>query len=208
MNIKYPDNQLGMDQLIEKVANKIWLYLGDINHGEARRLACDEINNYNVEEIRYYLSLGDGPVKAPKPDVGLRFNSNKPKHSLIPSISRDIEALGWMVGAAKYGEYNWEKGMDWSTPINCMSRHWEKINSGEWIDEETGVPHIALIMCNSTMLAYYYYHDKGNNDLPLRAPLARELDFSTEILDKVKEEYKGKRSTDETPVMPTKDKIK
>ena len=139
---------------------------------------------------------------------GLRFNDNKPKLSLIPSISRTLEALGWQVGAAKYGEFNWEQGMNWSIPLNCMGRHWEAINSGEWVDEETGVPHISLIMCNASMLAYYYYHNVGTNDLPLRAPLARKIDFDPALVNTIRETYKDKRSTDKPPLMPTSELLK
>tara|TARA_B100001094_G_scaffold325806_1_gene380780 strand:+ start:1133 stop:1690 length:558 start_codon:yes stop_codon:yes gene_type:complete len=138
-----------------------------------------------------------------KENGGLRFNNNKPKLSLIPSISREIEALGWMVGAAKYGEHNWEKGMDWSIPFNCMGRHWESINSGEWIDSETGVPHLALIMCNASMLSYYYYHDVGTNDLPFRKEQVRKSDFDPELVEEIRKKYKDKACKDKPPVMPT-----
>tara|TARA_R110002020_G_scaffold160107_1_gene344429 strand:- start:312 stop:854 length:543 start_codon:yes stop_codon:yes gene_type:complete len=165
-----------------------------------KKIMDDEINK---EILR---SNSQGPystvwTKVKPKSGGLRFNRFKPKLSLIPSISRTLEAIGWMVGAAKYGEHNWEKGMDWSIPLNCMARHWEALNDGKWVDKETGVPHIALIMCNATMLAYYYYHNVGKNDLALRPPLARKIDFDPAKIEQLMLEYKDKRSTEPAPVM-------
>lgn len=58
-------------------------------------------------------------------------------------------------GKEKYAAWNWAKGMDWSIPIACIGRHFEKIALGEWLDNESGHPHIGHIMCNIVMLIHY-----------------------------------------------------
>jgi len=154
-----------------------------------------------------YYALGsdiehvDQEESKPTETKGLRFNKGKPNPLFIPKIAHEIEEQAWEVGAAKYGWYNWEKGMKWSIPLACLRRHARALSEGEWTDAETGVSHVALIRCNSTMLAYYYYHDVGENDIPDRAFQKRALPIIEDTIKRLEEEYKDKRSTDDFPRM-------
>ena len=98
---------------------------------------------------------------------GKRFNEGKIRLELLVPEAMEAEARVWAMGAKKYGEYNWQKGMPWLTVIGCLLRHILAILKGEDIDKESGELHAAHIKCNASMLIYYYYNYKqGDNRKP------------------------------------------
>ena len=73
----------------------------------------------------------------------------------------------WKVGAEKYAQWNWAAGMPWSKPIACIARHYLYIaEHGNPIDDESGLPHWAHIICNMQMLMLYMETYPEGNDLP------------------------------------------
>ena len=83
-----------------------------------------------------------------------RHNEGKLKWSLV-----DFEALTPMVrglefGAKKYGVNNWKKGLPTTEVCESLLRHTFAYLSGEDIDPESGLPHIAHIQDNALFLGY------------------------------------------------------
>jgi len=74
-------------------------------------------------------------------------------------------------GKRKYAEWNWAKGMKWSIPLACATRHLLAMAYGEEIDpvEEkgSGLPHRGHVMCNLFMLALYVRNFKEGDDRPV-----------------------------------------
>ena len=75
-----------------------------------------------------------------------RFNSGKLRWSLV-----DFESLSPMVrvlefGANKYSVDNWKKGLNEKETLESLARHLFALMSGEYIDKESGLPHIGHIM--------------------------------------------------------------
>lgn len=95
---------------------------------------------------------------------GLRYDTGKPRMDLIPPEAVFALADALRVGAEKYAERNWELGMDWSRVFGSLMRHAWKFWRGEDIDEETGVPHVDLIMINAVFLCTYYRRKIGKDD--------------------------------------------
>lgn len=87
---------------------------------------------------------------------GLRFNSGKVKHNLVPGFAMNEVAKVFTFGAEKYGDNNWQRGMDWSTVIGSMSRHFNAIMRSEDFDPETGLLHAAHLATNAMFLTEYY----------------------------------------------------
>ena len=76
----------------------------------------------------------------------------------------EAEARVWECGAKKYGDWNWQRGMKWSTVIGCLLRHTFAIMRGEDVDKESGQLHAAHIKANASMLIYYHkYYPQGDD---------------------------------------------
>jgi len=99
-------------------------------------------------------------------DKGLRFNKGKTRHDLVPSFAQEEYAKVLTFGAEKYEERNWEKGMRWSKVLASMKRHILAFESGEDYDKETGLLHMAHLMCNAAFLTEYYKIYPQGDDRP------------------------------------------
>ena len=87
--------------------------------------------------------------------------SGKPK---IQDLHAEIELLHYyarpslIMGSAKYAPGNWMKQID--TPqevINCIFRHWSAMCMGEWLDPESGLPHLSHIAIRTTFYTSFVY---------------------------------------------------
>ena len=85
-------------------------------------------------------------------EKALRYNEEKPKYSLLDlnSMKHGVQVLEF--GANKYSRNNWKKGMPITQILDSMLRHIAAIQSGEWLDPESGLPHIGHIQCNALFL--------------------------------------------------------
>jgi hypothetical protein len=83
----------------------------------------------------------------------MRFNSDKPKLSLISMKELEPMARVLQFGADKYARDNWKKGLVMSEILDSMMRHIAAIQSGELIDPESKLSHIGHIQCNALFLA-------------------------------------------------------
>lgn len=72
----------------------------------------------------------------------------------------------WMYGAKKYSAYNWMKGGQWTMALDSALRHWFALYEQERNDPETGLPHLAHMMCNLQMLLLWTETYPEGNDLP------------------------------------------
>ena len=70
-------------------------------------------------------------------------------------------------GAGKYAAWNWAKGMAWSVPLGCALRHMQAVLDGEFIDDESGLPHIDHVFSNLIMLDYFEKHYPEGDDRPI-----------------------------------------
>ncbi len=101
-----------------------------------------------------------------KKDEGLRYNAGKTRHDLVPAYAQEQYARVMTIGANKYAERNWEKGMAWSKVLASLERHLQAIKRGEDYDPETLVLHSAHIMCNAAFITEYYKIYPEGDDRP------------------------------------------
>lgn len=87
-----------------------------------------------------------------KNDLALRYNDSKPQYSLLDLASLEDTVKVLEFGAQKYDRDNWKKGLQFSQILDSMMRHIKALQSGEWIDPESGLPHIGHIGCNAMFL--------------------------------------------------------
>ena len=124
----------------------------------------------------------------------LRFNDGKPRFDLLPTYAMKQVVDVFTNGAKKYGDKNWEKGMEWSKCIASIKRHLAKFELGHDLDEETNLPHLAHIVANCLFLLEYYKlcPMKDDRDLGYLKPLKIGLDIDEVLCDfigGVREEY-------------------
>ena len=104
--------------------------------------------------------------------TGTKNDAEKIQLDLIPPVV--IEALGKVLtqGAATYGSYNWQKGLNYSRVYAATQRHLNKFWSGkEDIDPDSHFPHLWHVLCNVAFLIYYEanpsqyqkFNDQPNN---------------------------------------------
>lgn len=97
---------------------------------------------------------------------GIRYNIGKPRYDLVnPKAHEDfVEVL--TIGAEKYYDRNWERGMSWTSVLASLKRHIAAFERGEDYDIETGKLHIAHAACNVHFLNSYYYIYPQGDDRP------------------------------------------
>lgn len=70
-------------------------------------------------------------------------------------------------GANKYKRDNWKLGIMWSEIYGSALRHLLRFWRGEWLDDESGLPHLAHLVANAAFLFYYYTRGKGEDNRDL-----------------------------------------
>lgn len=86
----------------------------------------------------------------------LRYDNGKPRHDLIPTFSMNELAKIYAMGAKKYADNNWRKGMKWSRVLGSLKRHLNAFEKGTDFDEESGLHHMAHVIWNAVTLLEYY----------------------------------------------------
>jgi len=99
-----------------------------------------------------------------KPGEGARFNKGKRRFDLIPPDALAAVADLFTIGARKYAERNWEKGMAYSNIIQSLDRHWNDFKAGIDRDPETGCLHITHVVWNAMALLTFMLRGIGRDD--------------------------------------------
>jgi|GEM_PF-1419395 len=128
---------------------------------------------------------------------GVKYDGGKLRYDLIPADCLEELAKIYTMGAQKYDDHNWRKGMKWSRPFAALMRHAWSWFKGEDIDPESGLPHLAHAAWNCFTLLNYSrshpeYDDRIKND-------GKETDISKQVAVDVYSssgEFYGKRIID------------
>ena len=86
---------------------------------------------------------------------GTKFDGDKPRMDLISPIALEELAKVLDFGSKKYEAWNWSKGISYTRILAATLRHTYKYIMGESIDPETGVSHMASVMCNAMFILHY-----------------------------------------------------
>ncbi len=68
------------------------------------------------------------------------------------------------MGRDKYGAANWAKGIQHSRLLGAALRHILAYNSGEDLDPESGITHVAHAACNLMFLLWMQKHKPELDD--------------------------------------------
>ena len=93
-----------------------------------------------------------------------KFDAGKVQLEYLSPVA--IEMLGQVLtfGVQKYAPHNWRHGMEWSRVLGALLRHTFAWARGQSLDEETGLSHMAHVMCCAMFLVEYEALGIGTDD--------------------------------------------
>ena len=95
---------------------------------------------------------------------GKRFDEGKLRYDLVPTRAVKEIAKVLTFGAKKYGDRNWEKGMEWGKVIGSLERHLTSWKGGEDFDQESGLSHLSHLITNvAFLIEYSETYPQGDN---------------------------------------------
>jgi hypothetical protein len=97
---------------------------------------------------------------AKKTDTGKRRFSLLPVQPLLDAI--DVLEFG----AKRYGDFNWQKGFEWTGIYNAAQRHMHAWLDGEDNADDSNLPHLAHAMVNMMFLLVFRNTHKEMDDRP------------------------------------------
>ncbi len=97
---------------------------------------------------------------------GRKDDQGKLPWNLLPPDAIDEVLRVLSVGAERYGDRNWERGMSWSRPFAALMRHMWAWWRGQDKDPDTGLSHLAHAGCNILFLLAYERRNAGHDDRP------------------------------------------
>lgn len=94
---------------------------------------------------------------------GMRHDGGKDPWHLLPwdAVRPIVKVLA--VGAKKYADRNWEKGLPYSRTYSATIRHLASWWGGETTDAESRLPHLAHAACG--LLFLLAFEVRGRTDL-------------------------------------------
>lgn len=103
--------------------------------------------------------------------TGLKYDDNKPRMDLLDPQALEGLASVLTFGARKYAAHNWRNGISNSRLVAAMLRHIFAIMRGEYVDPESGLPHVDHVGCCWMFLSNNMKNREDLNDLwkPSRA---------------------------------------
>jgi hypothetical protein len=86
---------------------------------------------------------------------GAKFDTGKCRFDLLPLDALWETGKVYTMGANKYADRNWEKGIKYGRVISALCRHLFKWWCGEKYDQEDGQHHLAsVVWCGLALLHY------------------------------------------------------
>jgi hypothetical protein len=95
----------------------------------------------------------------------LKLDAGKPRMDLVPP--RAMLEVGKVLafGAQKYSAHGWrQSAAEWGRYLAAIERHRLAFLAGEDLDAETGLPHLAHLICSALFVLEYQLTLTGVDD--------------------------------------------
>jgi hypothetical protein len=96
---------------------------------------------------------------------------DKLRFDLIPVLPMVEVAKVFTMGAKKYGDRNWERGLQWMRCVGAIMRHLSAWVLGEANDRESGINHLAHVVVNLLFLLEYQQTHPEMDNRPVKQNL-------------------------------------
>lgn len=122
------------------------------------------------------------------------IGSNKLPLHLVPFTAIAYECLAFLEGALKYGRSNWRAaGVRFSIYYDACLRHLSKCLEGEWIDKESGIPHLGHARaCLGIIIDAYEAGMLKDDRMYVKGDYSALVTKYSEEVKRLKEKYKDK----------------
>lgn len=119
------------------------------------------------------MSVKSPPINPDELKQGFKADAGKPRWDLLPVDAIREVVIVLTLGAAKYEDRNWEKGILYSRCYAAALRHltawWEREDD----DPETGINHLAHAICEILFALAFSLRDMKEFDD--RPPLTKRI---------------------------------
>jgi len=105
-------------------------------------------------------------MSSSKKSKGKKHDKAKNRTDLLPTRPLLDVADVLTFGAGKYGDRNWEAGIDWGRCYGAALRHLFAWQAGETLDPESGLNHLAHAACSLLFLLEYSRTHNELDDRP------------------------------------------
>lgn len=148
VEIKREEYNLFFGHIAGDIVERMW-------HGNGRRFADGDENPLDIIAPAVLIT-----------EEGVKYDDNKLPLHLLPfdALEAITEILAF--GAKKYGERNWEKGMDWHRLFRAATGHLWSWFLRRGNDPETGKSHLWHAGCCILFLIAYELRGVGNDTRP------------------------------------------
>jgi hypothetical protein len=107
--------------------------------------------------MEYHRYLGEIMAKKKEFKEGVKHDQGKMRYDLIPVLPLLELAKVYTIGAKKYDDNNWRKGMNFGRIIAALQRHLEKWKVGWREDATDGQHHLSSVMwCAATLIQFEF----------------------------------------------------
>ncbi len=97
-------------------------------------------------------------------EAGKKNDVSKLRYDLIPNEQLMELARVYTIGAGKYGDKNYRKGILWHRIYAAMMRHLEAWRRGEQLDPEDGQHHLASVAWGAfTLMEFESCYPEGDD---------------------------------------------
>lgn len=103
----------------------------------------------DIQKIEDFKGTVDG-----KGFKGVMKTPKLPIELIPPAFVKEVSTV-LLHGATKYAPNNWMRGMSYTTVYGAIQRHLNAWFSGEDLDPESGLNHLAHAACGLAFLAHY-----------------------------------------------------
>lgn len=110
---------------------------------------------------------------------GVKYDGGKLRYDLIAPEALEGLAKVYTIGAKKYGDRNWENGIDFSRVYSALQRHAWAWWAGEEFDPD-GQHHMDSVMWNAATLRAFIA--RGLRNFDDRPQIARPTEIEVAVL--------------------------
>jgi hypothetical protein len=91
---------------------------------------------------------------------GIKYDAGKPRWSLLPFREMDEVVKVLTFGSKKYDDENWKK-IEPERYQSALGRHYSLYMQGEKNDKESGLSHLAHLICCALFLMWHEFKNKA-----------------------------------------------